>query len=60
MCAFIVTALEVQRRSLEQLAEDRIEHVVKEGKAKYKSELVKEVWDSHSKELRSYDNLLII
>lgn len=41
--AFTVIALEMQRRSLEQLTEDKIEHVVKEGKAKYKSELVKEV-----------------
>lgn len=41
--AFTVSALEMQRRTLEELTRDKIEHVVKESKAKYKSELVKEV-----------------
>lgn len=38
-----ISALEVQRKSLKELAEDKVEHVKKEGKAKYESELIKEV-----------------
>ena len=36
-------ALEAQRRGLEELAEEKVEHVKKEGEAKYQSELVKKV-----------------
>lgn len=45
---FITSALEVQRRSLEQLAKDKVEHVLKESEAKYQSELVKEVSNNSS------------
>ena len=43
MVVLNVPALEVQKRSLEQLAENRVEHVLKESEAKYESELVREV-----------------
>lgn len=41
--ACILSALEAQRKGLEELAEDKVEHVKKESKAKYESELITEV-----------------
>lgn len=44
MCVCLLClALEAQRRGLEELAEEKVEHVKKESKAKYESELVKKV-----------------